>query len=85
MPIKDNWKIPIELRRKSKLLVKVEFILNLHLLTYLYKENDEPQSLTPMYFFNFGKELSFPINFFHLIEDGSKRSFLKEKYINPYC
>lgn len=44
-----------------------------------------PQPVTPMHFLHFGKELSFSINHFNEIEDGSRvLPFLKEKYTNHY-
>jgi hypothetical protein len=58
----------------STLLVEVETVLNLRPLTYVYNEKDEPCPLTPMHFLNFGKEISYPINFADIIDDASKRS-----------
>lgn len=57
----------------STLFAEVEAILNLRLLR-LYNDNDEPQTLIPMHFINFAKQLSFPIIFYNAIEDGSRSS-----------
>lgn len=61
-------------------LVDVEDIVNLCPLIYGYNENDEPESLTSTHFINYGKEFSFPANFFDVIKDDSNNHpFLKEK------
>lgn len=63
----------------SALLVEAEVIFNLRPLIYVYNDNDE-QLLTPIHFLNFGKKLSFRINFFYVIVDGSRNfSLLKRK------
>lgn len=63
----------------STLLIEVEAVLNSRPLTYVYKNSDEPQPLTPAHFLNCGKELSFP----DVIDENSKKSaLLKRKNIN---
>lgn len=60
----------------STLLVDVETVINLHPLTYVYSENNEP-----MHFLNIGKEITYPIIFVNLIKRASKRlSALRQKY-----
>ncbi|XP_054716905.1 uncharacterized protein LOC129226328 [Uloborus diversus] len=61
---------------------KIETVLNLRPLTYVYNENSEPLPLTPMHFLNFGREPQYPINFAEIVENESKRSSLlkRKKY-----
>lgn len=53
----------------SILLVKIKAAFKLRHLKFVYNEIEEIQPLIPMHLLNFGKELSFSINFFDVTED----------------
>lgn len=47
-PEKVDWKALLRYEEISTLLVEVESFLNIHLLPYVYNENDKPQTPTPL-------------------------------------
>ncbi|GFY55425.1 integrase catalytic domain-containing protein [Trichonephila inaurata madagascariensis] len=65
----------------TTILTEIEAVLDLRPLSYVYEENDEPRSLTPMHFLNFGQnQPTYPVTFAEILENAStKSSLLKRK------
>ncbi|GFW96480.1 integrase catalytic domain-containing protein [Trichonephila clavipes] len=57
----------------TTILIEIEAVLNLRSLSYVYEKNDEPRSLIPMHFSNFGQnQPTYHVTFAEILENASK-------------
>ncbi|GFY51939.1 uncharacterized protein TNIN_299261 [Trichonephila inaurata madagascariensis] len=74
-------KAQLSFEEMTTILIEIEAVLNLRPLSCVYEDNDEPRTLTPMHFLNFGQnQPTYTVTFAEILENAStKSSCLKRK------